>query len=287
MFELSTGKYNRFPLPMQCFPEGKIIFAKDFSTSGTMYMWNLWHGCHKVSEGCRHCYVYRRDSSVGVDSTVVHKTGSFRLPLSKSRSGQWKIPPGSTVFTCFTSDFFIEDADQWREDAWKMIRFRKDLHFFMVTKRPERILQCIPSDWGEGYPNVTLCCTMENQPMADRRLPVFMEIPALHKEIICEPLLGKIDFHGKLSPSWCEEITVGGESGPDARVCDYDWVLDIRRQCMEAAVDFHFKQTGALFRKDGRLYRIDRKFQISQAGKASIDIHISVERPSRQDFPEQ
>ena len=235
-----------------------------------MYLWNLWHGCHKVSEGCRHCYVYRRDSSIGVDTSVVHKTGSFSLPLSKSRSGEWKIPSGSLVFTCFTSDFFIEEADKWRDDAWSIIRKRSDLHFYMVTKRPERIPDCIPEDWGNGYPNVTICCTMENQQMMDRRMPVFMDIPCLHKEIICEPLLGSIDFKDYLS-DWCEEITVGGESGPDARICDYSWVLDIRRQCVERGVRFHFKQTGANFLKDGKLYHIERQFQIKQAGKAAID----------------
>ena len=51
--------------------------------------------------------------------------------------------------TIFISDFFIEEADEWREDAWLMIKRRSDLHFYMVTKRPERIAQCLPEDWGE------------------------------------------------------------------------------------------------------------------------------------------
>ena len=235
-----------------------------------MAIWNLWHGCHKVSEGCRNCYVYRRDMMCGIDSTVVRKTGSFRLPLSKKRSGEWKIPSGSTVFTCFTSDFFIQDADPWREEAWQMIRTRDDLHFFIVTKRPERILSCLPPDWEDGYPNITICCTMENQEMVQKRLPLFKGLPLPHKEIICEPILGRIDF-GEEFGQWCEEVTVGGESGPEARTCDYAWVLDIRRQCIERGVRFHFKQTGAKFLKDGRLYSIDRKLQMQQAGKAGID----------------
>jgi protein gp37 len=181
------------------------------------------------------------------------------------------------MWTCFTSDFFIEDADAWREEAWLMIRRRSDLHFFMVTKRPERILQCLPEDWGNGYEHVTICCTMENQRRTDERLPLFRELPIRHKQIICEPLLGPIDFHGLLaSPingdaQWCEQVTVGGESGHDARVCDYDWVLNIREQCINANVSFHFKQTGAHFRKDGRLYNIPRKLQMSQAHRAEID----------------
>ena len=181
--------------------------------------------------------------------------------------------PGSLMWTCFTSDFFIEEADEWREDAWLMIQRRSDLHFFMITKRPERIAQCLPDDWGDGYENVTICCTMENQRRADERLPLYRELPIRHKSIICEPLLEAIDFHDALG-SWCEQVSVGGESGRDARVCDYDWVLNIREQCIKSNVPFHFKQTGAHFRKDGRLYNIPRNQQMAQANRAGVDIKL-------------
>ena len=183
------------------------------------------------------------------------------------------------MWTCFTSDFFIEEADQWREDAWLMIHRRSDLHFFMITKRPERILQCLPEDWGDGYENVTICCTMENQRRVDERLPLYRELPIRHKSIICEPLLECIDFHGGLG-SWCEQVTVGGESGSEARVCDYAWVLDIREQCIAANVPFHFKQTGTHFRKDGRLYNIPRNQQMKQAHRAAIDYNTNIIEPS-------
>ena len=153
-----------------------------------------------------------------------------------------------------------------------MIQRRSDLHFYMVTKRPERILQSLPEDWGGGYDNVTICCTIENQKRTDERLLIFRELPVRHKAIICEPLLERIDFHDSIG-SWTEQVTVGGESGRDARVCDYDWVLDIREQCINANVPFHFKQTGALFRKDGRLYRIPRSQQMAQARRANIEFH--------------
>ena len=237
-------------------------------------MWNLWHGCHKKSEGCQHCYVYRRDAEFGKDSNVVAKTASFNLPIRRDRSGNWKVPPGTLMWTCFTSDFFIEDADAWREEAWLMISRRTDLHFYMVTKRPERILQCLPEDWGNGYENVTICCTMENQRRTGERLPIFRELPISHKAIICEPLLEAIDFHDELGP-WCEQLTVGGESGRDARVCDYQWVLNIREQCMSAGVPFYFKQTGANFRKDARLYSIPRNQQMAQARKAAINFRTT------------
>lgn len=66
-------------------------------------------------------------------------------------------------------------------------------------------------------------------------------------------------------------VTVGGESGENARTCEYAWVLGIREQCVRAGVPFHFKQTGANFVKDGKRYAIPRKLQHAQAKKANID----------------
>jgi len=69
--------------------------------------WNLWHGCHKISEGCRNCYVYRADAKHGRDSSAVAKTGNFNLPVKRNRQREYKIPSGETVNTCFTSDMDV------------------------------------------------------------------------------------------------------------------------------------------------------------------------------------
>ncbi|MDD3192525.1 MAG: DUF5131 family protein [Oscillospiraceae bacterium] len=232
--------------------------------------WNPWHGCHRISEGCRHCYVYRSDSKYGREPDQVRKNEAFDLPVRKKRDGTYKIPAGEVVYTCFTSDFFLEDADTWREEAWRMIAQRSDLHFFIITKRIHRFEQCTPPDWGEGYANVTICCTIENQDRADFRLPIYRSAPIRHKELVCSPLLGPIDLSGWLG-DWIEQVTVGGESGNEARLCRYDWVLDLRRQCMLRGIPFRFMQTGARFERGGTVYRVPRKFQHSQARKAELD----------------
>ena len=240
-------------------------------------MWNLWHGCTKVSPGCRNCYVYRRDAEYGRDTTVVRKTKAFSMPLSRHKSGalkgQYKYPAGTTFMTCFTSDFFHKAADDWRPEAWEIIRTRSDCSFYMVTKRPERIASCLPQDWGSGYPNVEICCTCENQAAANRRLPVFLALPIAHKSIIHEPMLERIDIRRFLKEYGSEinSVCVGGESGPNARVCDFAWVLDSHIQCVEYGVDFHFHQTGANFRKGGRVYEIPREMQHTQARRAGLD----------------
>ena len=234
-------------------------------------MWNLWHGCHKISEGCGHCYVFRQDGKHGIDSTVVHKTRSFTLPVQRKRDGSWRVPAGTTLWTCFTSDFFIDEADAWRDEAWDMMRARPDLQFVMVTKRVHRVAACLPRDWGAGYGHVTLFCTVENQRQAETRLPVFLALPLQHKGITCEPLLEAVSLRPWLDGS-IGQVVVGGESGDDARPCDFDWVMRIRQECLECHVPFTFKQTGACFIKDGRTYRIARKYQMPQARKAGIDL---------------
>ena len=237
-------------------------------------MGNLWHGCHKLSAGCKHCYVYRGDARREVDSSVVVRTKNFDLPLRKKRNGEFKIPPGTFVYTCFTSDFFVEDADKWRAEAWEMIRCRSDLHFMMITKRIDRFSDCLPDDWGDGYDNVTICCTVENQACADYRLPIYKRAPIKHKIIICEPLLERIDLSTYAVGEWIEQIVAGGESGYEARPCDFEWVMDLRRICVENKVDFWFKQTGAKCVKDGKTYNVKRQFQHSQARKAGINISL-------------
>jgi len=234
-------------------------------------MWNLWHGCHKKSEGCQHCYVYRRDASFEKDANIVTKTTSFSLPVRRDRSGSWKVPSGTLMWTCFTSDFFIEEADAWREEAWLMIHRRSDLHFFMTTKRIERFEECKSADWDDGYRNVTIAVTVENQQECDRRLPVYIPLPIRHKMLICEPLLEAINFRSYLHEELFEMVIVGGESGPEARPCDFEWVKQIRLQCINSGTAFHFKQTGACFVMNGRTYHVERNLQKAQAQKANID----------------
>lgn len=236
-----------------------------------MAVWNPWHGCHKYSAGCLNCYVYRSDAKYDKDSSIVTKTGNFDLPLKRDRKGNFKLQrEREDVYTCMTSDFFVEDADPWRGDIWEMIKIRRDLSFFIITKRIERFHKCIPEDWGDGYENVTICCTVENQVCADKRLPIFLSAPIRRKYIGSEPLLEALDLRAYLGPE-IKGVVAGGESGLEARTCNYDWILDIRQQCVERDVPFWFKQTGANFIKDGKRYRIPRHLQHSQARKAGIN----------------
>lgn len=120
-------------------------------------LWNPWHGCRKCSPGCKNCYVFYLDKIHNKDSNIIKKSKTnFNLPLKKNREGKYKIPSGSEVATCFTSDFFIEEADEWRDEVWDIIRQRKDVDFLICTKRIERFENCIPDDWNKGNDNVII-----------------------------------------------------------------------------------------------------------------------------------
>ncbi|MFC4210963.1 DUF5131 family protein [Pedobacter lithocola] len=141
----------------------------------------------------------------------------------------------------------------------------------MATKRIDRVVQCLPDDWGSGYDNVNILCSVENQKQAELRLPVFKQLPFKQKSIICEPLIGPIDLTQILKSEWIDKVIVGGESGDNARPCNYDWVMQIRNACVQNNVTFLFKQTGTLLVKDGKEYKIERKLQAWQARKAGIN----------------
>ena len=223
--------------------EQNISCKLNGSAFSAVAIWNPWHGCRKISAGCANCYVYRRDGSIGKDASVVSKTGDYDLPLKKNRQGQYKLTADDgIVFACMTSDFFLEEADDWRQGCWDMIRQRQDLHFHIITKRIDRFAECIPPDWGGGWDNVTICCTCENQDRTDYRLPVFLSLPIKHREVICEPMIGGINMEKYLAAGGIEHVSCGGESGDNARPCDFRWIQEVRRECIRCGIHYSIPQ---------------------------------------------
>lgn len=223
-------------------------------------IWNPWHGCERYSEGCDCCYMYYLDAKRGIDCSDIHKTQNFDYPLKKTRDRKsYKIRPGELIRVCMSSDFFIGQADEWRPEAWEMIKFRSDVKFWLLTKRAENIASRLPPDWGSGYPNVILNVTCENQARADERLPILAEIPAAHKGIMCAPMLGPVDINKYLEQGWIEQVLCGGENYEGSRPCDYDWVRSLSEQCRASDTTFAFIETGSIFIKNGRRYDIPKK----------------------------
>lgn len=236
-----------------------------------MIIWNPWHGCRKISEGCEHCYMYFLDGKRGIDTSQVVRTQNFNLPLQRDRNGNFKLQSGMQVYVGLSTDFFVEDADEWRQEAWKMMSQRSDIAFLLLTKRAHRILGALPPDWGEGYDNVMLSVTCENQRRADERLPLLLEVPAKHKGFMAAPFIGAIDAERYLATGQIENVLCGGENYDGARPCHYEWVKSLSEQCSRHDVTFNFIETGTVFVKNQRVYRIPSKHvQSRQAYKSGL-----------------
>lgn len=254
--------------------------------------WNPWHGCIKCSEGCRNCYMYYLDRKreVKIPSYIVRKTNNFDYPLKKGKNKQYKVRPGEKLMVNMTSDTFVEDADFWRDEMWNIIKQRPDVIFWLLTKRPERMAYCLPDDWNDGYENVSLNVTCENQEMYDQRIQYLLNTPAKHKGLCLAPLLGPINIESALASHQIEEISVGGENYDNPRPCDHKWVKDIALQCMQYRTNFYFYETGTNFVFNNDTYIINSKADQSRfAFAASLnqkyyDIKYKLRYPEGAEF---
>ncbi|WP_026390998.1 DUF5131 family protein [Haploplasma axanthum] len=234
-----------------------------------MMLWNPWRGCHRVSDGCKFCYIHKGDYKRNTDTNLIVKTKDFYKPIEKNKNGEYKIKSGSIVYLCFSSDFLIEEADEWRLECYKMIKERSDLIFLFLTKRIDRFENILPDDWNDGYDNLVVGVSVENQKNVDKKLSILNRLPIKHKNIVCQPLIERINIEPYLKD--IELVVVGGESDINARPLDFDWVLDIRKQCMKHNVNFNFRQCGTNFIKDGEKFFIPTRKLTEQARKANIE----------------
>ncbi|MCM1368680.1 MAG: phage Gp37/Gp68 family protein [Roseburia sp.] len=209
--------------------------------------WNPWHGCKRASAGCKNCFVYKMDARYGRDTSVITK-GKTTYELKDK-----DVPHGSLIKLCFSSDFFIEEADEWRDGCWDFIRRRSDCIFVTTTKRPERIKQCLPPDWDNGWDWVHISISIENQEMADKRLPHFLEAPLAHREVFCSPLIAPMTLGKYLDTGLIKCVNVGGEwaSKDVVRPLDWEWVKNLYVEAKQRGIEFYFHQSGSCFMRNG------------------------------------
>lgn len=202
--------------------------------------WNPWHGCKKVSPGCQNCYMYRGKHRFGNNpKEVLRSRTTFDDPLHWTDS--------KLIFTCSWSDWFIKEADQWRDQAWEIIKSTPRHTYQILTKRPERIIKNLPKDWGSGWKNVWLGVSIENQAYLYRK-DILREIPAKLRFISFEPLLGSIEIDSLDGIHW---VITGGESGPNAREMERAWAIKIKNYCNNEEIPFFHKQNGGTSKIDG------------------------------------
>lgn len=220
--------------------------------------WNVARGCTKVDDDCRFCYMYRDSmGSTRYDPLQVVRTKTvFNLPL--------KIKEPSKIFTCSLTDFFHEAIDSYRNEAWDIIRKCPQHTFQILTKRPERILRCLPDDWGMEYKNVWFGTSVGSNNGIDR-IADLIEAKILAKFdnilfVSLEPLHSPVNLNSEFltygiklieNLDW---VIVGGESGNETgkyryRLCEINWIEQIVGQCKEANVPVFVKQLGTYLSK--------------------------------------
>ena len=215
--------------------------------------------------------MYYLDSLRDKDGGEIYRTkAGFRYPLSKDRNGRYKVQSGEMLRVCMTSDFFLEEADPWRDEAWEIIHHRPDVKFYLLTKRPERVAEHLPCDWGDGWENVIFNVTCENQRRADEHIPILLDLPFKHKGIMCAPFIGPVSVDKHLAKGQIEQVYCDGENYSGARPCRYEWVKQLHDECARYNVTFVFCGTGNCFIKDGKTYRLEGGLQREQAYKSGL-----------------
>ena len=241
--------------------------------------------------------MFSMDKARGLDGGVVRRNKTtFDYPPQRDRSGAYKVRNGELIRVCMSSDFFVPEADPWRGEAWNVIHAHADVKFFLLTKRPECMVECLLADWDQGWDNVMLNVTCKNPRRADKRIPLLLATPAAHKGIMCAPFIGSVDIERYLyagnqakdtSAAGCsyktldgltvrrcgiEGVKCGGENYDDSRPCHFSWVQWLSAQCRTYDVTFAFIETGAHLVVGEREYRIPRKsVQVQQAYRSGVE----------------
>ena len=214
----------------------------------TDHTFNPWIGCQKVSPGCDHCYAEaffdHRFHKVQWGPHGKRKRTSatnWGLPF-KWASEAASLGKSARVFCASMADVFDNKVDPaWRTDLFDVIRMTPELDWQLLTKRPENIRKMLPGDWHDGYGNVWLGTTAEDQKHYDRRWSILRAIPAKLHFISYEPALGPLKIESKPGP-YPDWVICGGESGVGARYMKPRWARNLRDECRELDISFFMKQ---------------------------------------------
>lgn len=253
-------------------------------------------GCSRISEGCQKCYAETAAKTARLQQfsqyqKVAKWDGTVEFVENQlDRLLRWK--KGKRIFVCSMADMFHKNVPfEWLEEIFSTIEETPQHTFQILTKRPQRMIEFF--DWYSARcsdhslqwrmpDNIWLGVSCENQAMADKRIPLLMEIPAKVRFLSCEPLLEPLDLSkflpiewSEIAEDWIESwpgigsystndypdwVIIGGESGTGARPCHVDWIRDIASQCQSAKVPVFVKQLGSNAIANGSKLKLkDRK----------------------------
>ncbi|MDR6587434.1 DUF5131 family protein [Agrobacterium tumefaciens] len=227
--------------------------AANSTIEWTDHTFNPWTGCTNISPGCDNCYAEawsKRSGQVKWGNSPRKRTTEsyWKAPhMWQKRAAEFAAQHGrrQRVFCASLADVFDNKAEEtWRADLFRVIKATPSLDWQLLTKRPQNISKMLPTDWGsDGYHNVWLGFTAEDQTRFDQRKRFIQDIPAAVWFVSYEPAIGPLrilDTDPK--PDW---LICGGESGSGARPMKCHWARDVVEDCMRRGIAPFFKQWGA------------------------------------------
>lgn len=231
--------------------------AGNSSIEWTEATWNPIAGCSIVSPGCTNCYAMRiaaRLQAMGQPKYqgttrksgerwiwtghVGFKEDTLNIPK------HWKTP--KKIFVNSMSDLFQKAVSVARIQLIWNVMSEADWHIYQIlTKRPDRMARVLKESSFKVLPQIWLGTSVESADFIDR-IDDLRSTPAKVRFLSLEPLLGSM---GELDLTDIDWVIVGGESGPNSRPMEKNWVEEIQQQCEEQGVAFFFKQWGGRNKK--------------------------------------
>jgi len=234
--------------------------------------WNPITGCTKISEGCKNCYAEKMAKRLA-GRFGYPADDPFKVTFHPDKLNQplkWKKP--RRIFVTSMGDLFNPDVTFDFINKIYAIQNQASQHKYLwLTKRPEIMWEWVeqwkmktgqPKLWSHTWLGVSV----ENQRAADERIPILLQIPAAVRFVSVEPMLGGVDLtsvgsnshsfqrtnvlRGTIAmfvqPVWTTQkidwVICGCESGQNRRFTNWNWIENLKNQCVQANVPFFLKQ---------------------------------------------
>lgn len=227
------------------------------------YTWNPVTGCYgpggtaEEPKRCSYCYAmrganrFKREFKVDFHPDRLNEPSHLRKPQTKDEQKR--------IFVGSVTDMFGEGVKgQWVNAVWNECFNNNEHFFFWLTKNPAGLLKWteiaarakgwpIEDIWPDWF---WLGVTVTDQADADERIPVLLSVPAEHRFISVEPMLGPVDIRGvwparnEATLDWC---VIGAQTGAGAKPIEREWVTELTRQCALLSIPVFHKNTLALY----------------------------------------